>query len=248
MDQPTPYGDTSDPVQIGTYAGYRIAFIPRHGTGHTIPPHQVPYKANLYALSTLGISHVLATCIVGSLREEIEPGTFVVPDQFIDRTWGRDDTWSVDQTLVHLPMADPYCSHCAGILVAELAAMDVQHRVGGTVVVIQGPRFSTRAESKMFALWGGDIVNMTQYPEVYFARELGICYASVASVTDYDVGVPSALSMHPDSMGRVLEIFHRNVEITRKLLTRLVARAEDFVTCTCAQKANEPYYEQDGSL
>lgn len=239
----TPYGATSDEVTLGEFAGASVAFIPRHGAKHHIPPHKVPYKANLWALKNLGVRHVLATCIVGSLKEDITPGTFVVPNQFINLTWGRDDTYDVDQRLIHLPMAQPYCSTLSGAFAFVLQDMQVPMRQDGTVVVIQGPRFSTIAESKMFALWGGDIVNMTQYPECYFARKLGLCYSVLASVTDHDVGVQSDLRIGQSTIERVLPIFHRNVALTHEALARVLKRKEPFA-CACADLEVRHYYEE----
>ncbi len=243
IDVETSYGKPSGPVKMGTLSGGRIAFIPRHGEKHVIPPHKVPYKANLAALKSLGVRHVIGTCVVGSLREGFEPGMFVVPDQFINLTWGRDDTYDIDRELVHLPMAQPYCEHTRGIIARELDAMGVVCRASGTVVVIQGPRFSTIAESKMLALLGGDIVNMTQYPECYFARELGICYGVVTSVTDYDVGVPSTISMQPESMERVLEIFRRNAQATIALLGRIASLGHELANCDCSAHRLAEYYK-----
>lgn len=180
---------------------------------------------------------------MGSLRKEIEPGTLIVPDQFINLTWGRDDTFEVDRQLVHLAMAQPYCEHLRSIIARELKAMRLRCQTTGTVVVIQGPRFSTIAESKMYALWGGDIVNMTQYPECYFARELGLCYGAIASVTDYDVGIPSAISMQPESIEAVLAIFRRNTEATVSLLERLSGSSKEIAGCNCATKRLAEYYK-----
>ncbi len=239
----TPYGKSSGPVIIGELCGGRIAFLPRHGEKHTIPPHRVPYKANLAALKSVGVRQVIGTCVVGSLREEIEPGAFVVLDQFINLTWGRDDTYEIDRELVHLPMAWPYCEHIREIVARELKTMGVIHHTKGTVVVIQGPRFSTIAESKMFALWGGDVVNMTQYPECYFARELGLCYGAVASVTDYDVGVPSAVSMQPESMEKVLAIFRCNTATTVSLIGKLAGFSKEIAGCNCAANRLAEYYK-----
>lgn len=239
----TPYGKPSGLIIIGELCGGRIAFLPRHGEAHTIPPHKVPYKANLAALKSLGVRHVIGTCVVGSLQKEIEPGAFVVLDQFINLTWGRDDTYEVDRELVHLAMARPYCEHIREIIARELKAMDVVHHANGTVVVIQGPRFSTIAESKMFALWGGDVVNMTQYPECYFARELGLCYGAVASVTDYDVGVPSAVSMQLESIMQVLAVFRHNTAITVSLIGRLANLAQEIANCNCAANRLAEYYK-----
>jgi len=239
----TPYGKPSRLISVGELCGGRIAFLPRHGEEHTIPPHKVPYKANLAALKSLGVRHVIGTCVVGSLRKEIEPGSFVVLDQFINFTWGRDDTFEIDQKLIHLPMAWPYCEHIREIIARELKTMGVVHHTNGTVVVIQGPRFSTIAESKMFALWGGDVVNMTQYPECYFARELGLCYGAVASVTDYDVGVPSAVSMQPESMDKVLAVFRRNTATTVSLVGKLASLAQEITGCNCAEHRLAEYYK-----
>lgn len=240
----TPYGKPSGSIIIGELCGGRIAFLPRHGEKHTIPPHKVPYKANLAALKSVGVRQVVGTCVVGSLRKEIKPGSFVVLDQFINLTWGRDDTHEIDRELIHLPMAQPYCEHVREIVTRELKAMKVVDHTKGTVVVIQGPRFSTIAESKMFALLGGDVVNMTQYPECYYARELGLCYGAVASVTDYDVGVPSAVSMQPESMEKVLAIFRRNTATTASLLGKLAGLVSEITTCSCASNVLVEYYKR----
>lgn len=239
----TPYGKPSGVISIGECDGRKIAFLPRHGYEHTIPPHKVPYKANLAALKSIGVRHLIATCVVGSLRKEIAPGTFVVPNQFINFTWGRDDTFDLDRQLIHLPMAQPYCEHLQRIIAHELKSMGLSHMANGTVVVIQGPRFSTIAESKMYALWGGDIINMTQYPECYFARELGLCYGAIATVTDYDVGVPSAVSMKPKSMKKVLAVFRSNTEQTVTLLGRIANLTEEILSCDCAESELVEYYK-----
>ena len=240
-------GCVSEPISLGKIDGYPIAFLPRHGEKHTIPPHKVPYKANLVALKQLGIKHVIGTCVVGSVREEIEPGVFVIPDQFINFTHGRDDTFEVDGQFVHLPMAYPYCEHIRKVIADELERMGVGHRVKGTVVVMQGPRFSTIAESKMLALWGGDIVNMTQYPECYFARGLGLCYGAIASVTDYDVSVPSAISMQSESIEQVLAIFRDNTAIIVSLIERLASLTKKLVNCNCAANHIAEYYKLTNS-
>ena len=239
----TPYGKPSGPISIGELFGECVAFLPRHGKEHIIPPHKVPYKANLSALKSLGMRHVIGTCVVGSLRKEIEPGTFVIPDQFINFTWERDDTYEIDHQPVHLPMARPYCEHIRSIIIREIMAMGICCQTTGTVVVIQGPRFSTIAESKMFALWGGDIVNMTQYPECYFARELGLCYGAIATVTDYDVGVPDTISMELKFRETVLAIFHRNTTKTTSLLGRLAGSAQEIISCDCATDRLAEYYK-----
>lgn len=239
----TLYGRPSGPVSVGELCGGRVAFLPRHGKEHTIPPHKVPYKANLAALKSLGVQHVIGTCVVGSLREKIKPGTFLVPDQFINLTWGRDDTYEIDRKLIHLPMAHPYCEHVRSVIVREIILMEVDCQTTGTVVVIQGPRFSTIAESKMYALWGGDVVNMSQYPECYFARELGLCYGVIATVTDFDVGVPSVVSMQPEFMETVLAIFRRNTATTVSLIGKLASFANEIVSCNCSAIQLSEYYK-----
>lgn len=181
--------------------------------------------------------------MAGSLRKEIKPGTFVVLDQFINLTWGRDDTYEIDQELVHLPMARPYCEHIRETIARELKTMEINYRTKGIVVVIQGPRFSTIAESKMFALWGGDVVNMTQYPECYFARELGLCYGAIASITDYDVGVPNAVSMQPESMEKVLAVFRRNTATTVSLIGKLAGLNREIAGCNCTANRLAEYYK-----
>jgi len=239
----TKYGQTSDRLLLGRYGGARVAFIPRHGAGHTIPPHKVPYLANLSALSQLGVRQVLATCVAGSLNRDIEPGQFVVPDQFIDRTWGRDALWTPGDSVRHIPMAEPYCKRLSKVLALSAQTEESHCRDHGTVVVIQGPRFSTVAESRLYSAWGGDIINMTQYPECYFARELGMCYAVIASITDYDVGVSRELSIEAGSFEKILPIFRKNVERTQQILATVLRNRSDFTTCTCAQENVKHYYE-----
>ena len=180
----TPYGDPSAPVAVGTVAGRRVAFLPRHGKQHEFPPHRINYRANLWALRSLGVRQVLAPCAVGGLSPQVAPGDIVVPDQLVDRTSGRASSY-VEVGAVHLPFADPYCPRVSDALVA--AAPDV--RRGGTMVVIEGPRFSTRAESQWYAAQGGTLINMTGAPEAVLARELRLCYAALALVTDMDAGV-----------------------------------------------------------
>lgn len=242
LEIPTQYGHPSGKIQVGEYAGRDIAFIPRHGAKHTIPPHRVPYKANLAALKSIGVRHVIGTCIAGSLKEDIPPGTFVIPDQFLNFTWGRDDAFDEDGTFIHLPMATPYCSSLSRCANVALSDMGLAHKGTGTVVVIQGPRFSTIAESRMFAALGGDIVNMTQYPECYFAREMGMCYCVIASVTDYDVGVVSDTSFGR-STKNILAIFQSNVAKTHEILARML-QDPNVQSCSCAQTDVHTYYEQ----
>lgn len=242
----TPYGYPSARITIGDWQNTRVAFIERHGTKHSIPPHKVPYKANLAALKSLGVRHVIATCVVGSLREDLNPGTFVVPSQFIDMTWGRDDTFSVDKRLIHLPMSEPYCKTCSQAAVKAIRNVLVSVRSDVTVLVIQGPRFSTIAEGKMYAQWGGDVINMTQYPECYFARELGLCYTAIGSITDYNSGVsdgPSMSTMGTPGFENVLVVFRQNTDKTILALRQMMLNRHTFVGCCCAETSTRHYYE-----
>jgi 5'-methylthioadenosine phosphorylase len=223
----TPFGLPSDPVTIGVVGDTPVAFIPRHGRDHRHAPAAVPARANLWALRTLGVRTVLGPCAAGSLRPEVHPGDFVVLDQLVDRTWGRPDTFYDAGQRHHVSFADPYCP-----IVAK-AAVDAGRRVGvavherGTVVVIQGPRFSTRAESAWFRAQGWEVVNMTQYPEAYLARELGMHYAGIALITDYDTGVEHDPEVAAVTQDHVFAFFEENLHRMRALLLDLIAGLPD---------------------
>jgi len=242
----TKYGLPSDYIKICRYAGQVVAFLPRHGAQHSIAPHRVPYKANMLALQSMGVETVVASCIAGSLKKKISPGSFVVPDQFVNLTWGRDDCLDMDSGLfTHLPMAKPYCTKVRQLVIQSLQSLKIAHTAHATVAVIQGPRFSTQAESRMFIRNGWDIVNMTQYPECYYARELGLCYAAFAAVTDYDVGVESCLSMHPEHREKVIEIFKKDIIKTKQVLLRILEETTKMsIDCGCSRTLVEAYYEQ----
>lgn len=241
----TKYGRTSDVVSICEFGNELVAFIPRHGAKHMIAPHKVPYKANLIALKELGVEYVLGTCIVGSLKKEITPGSIVLPDQFINLTWGRDDFSVADGgSFVHLPMREPYCVHLRKQILEVVREMHLPVVPQATVAVIQGPRFSTIAESQWFSANGWDIVNMTQYPECYLARELGLCYSAIASVTDYDVGLQENLVMDPEHMNAVLGVFKGNIQKTKSILLAFISKAVSRLSCKCAHNVVKAYYEQ----
>ena len=225
----TPYGDPSDPVTIAEVGGRRVAFIPRHGRDHRFPPHRIPYRANLWALRALGVRQVIAPCAVGGLRPELGPGTFVVPDQLIDRTSGRVQTF-YDSGAVHVSFADPYCPDGRAAVLA--AAAPVRAVDGGTMVVVEGPRFSTRAESRWFTAIGGAIVNMTGHPEAVLARELGLCYTTIALVTDLDAGVEGDDGVTQEE---VFSVFAENTERLRGVLLDAVTRLPAERTCPCAR-------------
>ena len=219
----TPYGDPSSPITIAAVGGARVAFLARHGLAHELPPHRVPYLANAWALHSLGVRRVLAPCAVGSLRPEVGPGALVVPDQVVDWTHGRTQTFhdSFDGGPIHAEFADPYCPD---VREAALDAADGQGWSavdGGTMVVIDGPRFSTRAESQFFAAQGWLLVNMTGHPEAVLARELGLCYSPVALVTDLDAGVTAGEGV---SATVVMAEFARNTDRMRTVLLDAVTR------------------------
>lgn len=228
-DVTTPYGAPSDPVVVGEIAGRRVAFLPRHGRDHRYPPHRIPYRANLWALRALGVRQVLAPCAVGGLRPELGAGTFVVPDQLVDRTSGRTQTY-YDRGAVHVSFADPYCP------VGRRTALDAGDRGGvpmvdgGAMVVVEGPRFSTRAESRWFSSLGFSLVNMTGHPEAVLARELALCYTSIALVTDLDAGVDGGPSVTQEE---VFAVFGKNTERLRTLLMDVVATLPANPDCEC---------------
>jgi len=222
----TPYGDPSAPVSIGEVAGRRVAFLPRHGAHHEFPPHAVNYRANIRALADLGVRHVLAPCAVGSLSAALGPGSLVVPDQLVDWTRGRVQTFH-DMFAggpLHASFADPYCSLVRRSLLDAATAAGWPVIDGGVMVVIDGPRFSTRAESRFFAAQGWLLVNMTNHPEAVLARELGLCYSPVALVTDLDAGVVQGQGV---SVPEVLRVFAENVARLRSLISTAVGMLPD---------------------
>jgi 5'-methylthioadenosine phosphorylase len=222
----TPYGEPSAPVAIGQVEGRRVAFLPRHGPAHEHLPHRVNYRANVWALRELGVRWVIGPCAAGSLQPHVHPGDFVVCDQLVDRTWGRADTYSegpVDDS-THVPYADPYCEELRQVLIGAARDVGITVHQRGTVVVVQGPRFSTRAESGWYRSAGWDVVNMTQYPEAYLARELGLCYANVSLVTDYDTGLEGVDGIEPVTYEQVFAVFNANLDRLRSLLFAAIPR------------------------
>jgi 5'-methylthioadenosine phosphorylase len=217
----TPYGKPSAPIAIGEVGGARVAFLPRHGAGHELPPHRIPYRANLWALREVGVRRIVGPCASGALRPDLVLGEFVVCDQFVDRTWGRDDTFYDGPRTTHVSAADPYCPDLRRLLVETATELAIPARDGGTVVVVQGPRFSTRAESRWFRQAGWDVINMTAYPEGMLARELELCYATIAMVTDYDVGVEDR---PPVTAAEVMRVFEENNARLRELLFAVIPK------------------------
>jgi 5'-methylthioadenosine phosphorylase len=226
----TPYGRPSDPITVATVADRRVAFLPRHGRDHRYPPHRIPYRANLWALRALGARQVVAPCAVGGLRPELGPGAFVVPDQLVDRTSQRTQTY-YDDGAVHVNFADPYCPVGRTAVLERAAAQNIDVTDGGTMVVVEGPRFSTRAESRWYTAIGGAVVNMTGHPEAVLARELALCYTAIALVTDLDAGVEGD---HGVTQEEVFRVFGENTERLRGLLLDVVAALPEKRDCPCA--------------
>lgn len=217
----TPHGPTSAPVAVGTVDDRTVAFVPRHGPDHRFPAHRVPYRANVWALHALGVTNVFGPCASGSLQPHVEPGSFVVPDQLVDRTSGRPDTFFDGPTVHHVAFADPYDADLRGVAVAACRAEGVGVHDGGTVVVVQGPRFSTRAESQWFGSHGWEVINMTQHPEAVLCREAGLRYAAIALITDYDAGLGD--DVPAVTQEEVFAFFEANVETVRRVLVRALA-------------------------
>lgn len=230
----TPYGPPSDKIAIGTVAGKKVAFLPRHGKSHQFPPHAIPYRANVYAMKLLGVTRIIGPNAVGSLQAHIKPGDFVVCDQFVDRTSGRKDTFYDGPITTHISTAEPYCPTLRQLAVEIAREQGVTVHDGGTCVVIQGPRFSTRAESLWFTKMGWSIVNMTQYPECVLALEQEICYVNIALVTDYDVGIVAEGGAEPVSAAEIINVLNANNERVKKVIFEMIKRMPDVRDCPCA--------------
>jgi 5'-methylthioadenosine phosphorylase len=237
----TPYGPPSDLLEIGRIGEKKIAFLPRHGRNHSITPHNINYRANLWAMKELGVSRIISPCACGSLQKDIKPGDFVVTDQFIDRTKNRKDTFCEGPEVMHIAAAEPYCPELREMALAAIKAEGATGHESGTIVVINGPRFSSKAESKWFSQMGWHTVNMTQYPEVVLAQELGICIVNIAMITDYDAGL--AGDVPAVSTKEVVRMFQSSVGILQKILLRLVKDIPaQRNSCHCRQKVDEAYF------
>ncbi len=217
----TPYGRPSAPVAVSEVGGARVAFLPRHGKRHELPPSRIPYRANVWAMREVGARRILGPNASGALRADLALGEFVICDQFVDRTKAREDTFYTGPETTHVSAADPYCPELRRLLAATAGELGIPVRDGGTVVTIEGPRFSTRAESRWFASMGWDVVNMTAYPEGHLARELELCYATVSMVTDHDAGADGT---EPVSQEEVVRVFAENNERLRELLRSVIPK------------------------
>jgi 5'-methylthioadenosine phosphorylase len=218
----TPYGSPSDSVFLATVQGRKVAFLPRHGRNHTLPPHKINYRANVWAMRSLGVQAVISPCAAGSLQKHVEPYHFVVCDQFVDRTNGRPDTFYDGPIVTHISPAETYDPLLRKLAIEAIKDNGITCHESGTVVVIQGPRFSTKSESKWFHDAGWEVINMTQYPEAYLCRELGMGVVNISLITDYDSGVHAgaeAVNAH-----NVLEVFKSNSEKIKKVVLDLIGK------------------------
>ncbi len=231
----TPFGRPSDKVMVGEYAGRKIAFLPRHGRGHRWPPHKVNWRANVYAMKMLGVTRIISPSAVGSLQPHIHPGDIVVCDQFVDRTWGRKVSYYEGPSTIHVASAEIYCPQLRSLAVEQARKLGLRVHDGGTVVVIQGPRFSSRAESEWFTKMGWSVVGMTQYPEAFLARELCLCFVNLSLVTDYDVGLVAGGEVEPVSAEVIKRTFAQNIDKARRLILAMIENMPKERTCDCAR-------------
>lgn len=231
----TPFGAPSSPITLGRLEGRPVAFLARHGVDHQFPAHRVNYRANLWALREVGVQQLISPCAAGSLSPDVHPGEFVVLDQLVDRTSGRADTFCDGPELHHAGFADPYCPALAPGVHAAGERLGITMHAGGTVVVISGPRFSTRAESRWYRAQGWGVINMTQYPEAVLARELGLCFCGLALITDYDTGVEGVAHVGAVDMQSVLAVLRDNVSRLRALLTAAIKAIPTERACACAE-------------
>ena len=227
----TPFGKPSDTITIGNLEGVGIAFLPRHGRGHRITPTELPVRANIYALKSLGVEHIIAVCSTGSFKQEIKPGHLVIPDQLIDRTRNRVNTFFGDGIVTHIPFADPFCPTLCQVLYEAAKETGASVHPKGTFVVMEGPAFSTRAESRLYRSWGADLIGMTALPEAKLAREAEICYAIIGCVTDYDSWWHSA---EPITIDVILNTMRQNIDTAKKIIKLAVSRIPEEPDCDCA--------------
>lgn len=230
----TPFGKTSDTITVGIFKNRKIAFMPRHGKKHTIPPHLINYRANIWAFKELGIKRIIAPSAVGSLKEEIAPGQFVLPSQFLDFTKSRQGSFAGDGKVIHVSVADPFCPELQASILRAAKTQNIEVHKDGTYVCIEGPRFSTKAESRFYRSTGGDIIGMTIVPECQLAREAQMCYASISTVTDYDVWAEK-----PVTAKEVIETLRKNTENAKRLLTAIPDEIPPTRGCSCAKALEE---------
>jgi len=230
----TPYGQTSDYITVGELGGKKVAFMPRHGKKHSIPPHMINYCANIWAFKELGVTRIISPSAVGSLKEEIKPGDFVLPTQFIDFTKSRKTSFSEEGKVIHISVADPFCPELQKIVSDVAKEQKITMHKDCTYACIEGPRFSTKAESRFYKSTGANIIGMTLVPECQLAREAQMCYVSISTVTDYDVWAEK-----PVTAKEVMDTLSENVKITKKLLTELIDKIPKARSCSCEKALAE---------
>lgn len=226
----TPFGEPSDLIVVGTLEGRRVAFLPRHGRGHRIMPSELPSRANIYALKSLGVEHIIAVSACGSMKEEIHPLDMVIPDQIFDRTRGRINTFFSGGVVAHISFDEPFCPDLSALLYQAAEDTGAKVHKGGTFVVIEGPSFSTKAESRIYRQWGVDIIGMTVLPEAKLAREAEICYAVLANVTDYDVW---HVGEEPVSVEMLIGNLLKNAKIAKRIIKKVIPHIPEARTCPC---------------
>jgi len=229
----TPFGPPSGAIAVADVGGRRVAFLPRHGPNHEVPAPFVNYRANVWAMRELGVHRIIGPSAVGSLQPHLHPGHLMICDQFIDRTAGRSDTYYPGPEVVHISAADPYCPELRALAARVAELRSLRFRPNGTVVVVQGPRFSTRAESRWYSRMGWDIVGMTQYPEVILARELEMCYLNLSLVTDYDAGLEGAPDVSAVQAHEVMRVLADNIVRVRDLLAAMIPMIPAEPSCSC---------------
>jgi len=237
----TPYGKPSGKITLGEYKGKRLAFLPRHGSHHTLPPHKIPFRANLWAMKQLGVKQMIAPCASGSLNPKVKPGDFVICDQFVDRTKGRADTFFDGPEVAHIAAADPYCPLLRRIASKACQSLKIPYHKQGTIVVISGPRFSTRSESAWFQNQAWEVINMTAYPEVVLARELSMCYLNIALITDYDTGLAGLQHIKPVTATEVLRVFKKNNRKVKQLILEIIQKIPKRRSCSCAHSLDNAF-------
>jgi 5'-methylthioadenosine phosphorylase len=229
----TPYGPPSDSVFIADFAEKRVAFLPRHGRRHTLPPHAINYRANVWAMKSLGVRYLISPCAAGSLQTHVAPEHFVVCDQYVDRTRGRKDTFYDGPEVFHVSSADPYCPHLRRLAIEVIREQGITVHERGTMVVIQGPRFSTKAESRWFTQAGWEVIGMTGYPEAYLALEQAIAIVNIALITDYDSGLVAEGEVSPVTTEEVYAVFLKNAERVKKVVLELIRRIPPDLDSPC---------------
>jgi len=230
VDMDTPFGKPSDIITVGKLEGTEVAFLPRHGRGHRIMPTEIPARANIYALKSLGVEHIIAVSSAGSFKEEIKPGHLLIPDQIIDRTRSRVNTFFGGGVVVHIPFAEPYCPVLRQVVYQAACKAGATVHAKGTYIAMEGPAFSTRAESRLYRSWGADIIGMTALPEAKLAREAEICYAVIGSVTDYDSWQEKS---EPITIDVILNVLRRNIDTARRIIKLAVASIPEKRDCEC---------------